>query len=414
MTVRDVLRHRSFAYLLVGRGISLLGSSLASIAVAFAVLDLTGSATDLGLVLAARSLPNVVFLLVGGVVADRLPRHLVLVVTSVGSGASQALAAALLLTDHATIGSLMAIEAVNGASSAFVFPATSGMLPTLVPTAALQPANILFRMTTTAALVGGASAGGVVVAGVGPGWAIAVDAATFLAAAACFALMRLPSGDRLPSSNVVTDLREGWTAFRSRSWLWSVVIAFGVINACEGAGFMTLGPVIADGSFGRAAWGLVLAAQTAGMFLSGLVLLRTRFRRPLFVGMFGSLLFVPPMFLLAADPPVLLLLVATLVAGAGIEVFGLGWDLSMQQHVPPHLLSRVYSYDALGSVVAIPLGQVLAGPVAAARGVHEAVVLFAVLAMAAGVATLFVPAVRRLERTDLDAPAAAEVRAAAG
>jgi MFS family permease len=401
VSVREVVRHRAYTYLLTGRTVSLIGNSMASIAITFAVLDLTGSATDLGLVLAARSVPQVVFLLFGGVIADRLPRHVVLVVTNLLSGATQAAAAALLLTGHASVGALAALGAVNGASTAFIFPASAGLLPQTVPASELQPANVLLRMFSTAAMIGGVSIGGVLVAGVGPGWGLAVDSASFLVAAACFGAIRLDPQERLPASNVLVDLREGWTAFRSRAWLWVVVLAFGIINAAEAAGWNTLGPKIADDTFGRQGWGFVLAAETAGMFLAGLLLLRVRFRRPLFVGMLGVTVWSPLMLVLAAEPSVLVLGAATLVAGAALELFGIGWDLTMQQHVPPHLLSRVYAYDALGSLVAIPVGQVLAGPAAGWLGIRPAVVLCAVVLMVAGLAATASPAVRRLERTDL-------------
>jgi MFS family permease len=401
VSVRQVLGHRSFVALLAWRTVSLLGNGLAGIAITFAVLDLTGSATDLGLVLAARSLPQVVFLLFGGVLADRLPRNLVLVGSSIVSGLTQSLAAVLLLSDHASVAALVAIEAVNGASAAFMFPASAGLLPQTVPAADLQPANVVFRMFSTSALVGGVSVGGVLVAAVGPGWGLVADAVSFFLGAAFFAAIRLAPGERLASSNVLADLREGWGAFRSRTWLWVVVLAFGVINAVHAAGWFTLGPKIADDTFGRQGWGFVLAAETAGMFVAGVVLLRVRFRRPLFVGMLGVMVWSPLMLVLAAEPGVLLLILASFVAGVAIELFGIGWDLSMQQHVPPHLLSRVYSYDALGSLIAIPIGQVLAGPAAGLLGIREAVVLCAVVIMVAGAAATAVPAVRRLERTDL-------------
>lgn len=405
--VRDVLRQRAFVALTAGRTISILGNGLASIAITFAVLDLTGSATDLGLVLAARSLPQALFLLFGGVVADRFPRHLVLVVASIISAASQAVAATLLLTHSATVGSLAAIGAVNGASTAFLFPASAGLLPRTVPAALLQPANVVLRMASTAASIVGVSVGGVLVATVGPGWGVATDAGTFVLGAACFAAVGRRSvdgsavdGADAPRSedNMLRQLREGWSAFRSRTWLWAVVLAFGIINAVHAAGWSTLGPAIADGTFGRRGWGFVLAAETLGAVLSGALLLRLRLRRPLFVGMLGVLAWSPLLLVLAAEPPVLLLGVAAFLAGGAIELFGLGWDLSMQQHVPPHLLSRVYAYDALGSLVAIPVGQVLAGPVAALVGIRPAVALCAVVIMVVGAVTTAVPAVRRLER----------------
>jgi MFS family permease len=403
--VRRVLAHRDFRLLAVGRTVALLGNGLASIALTFAVLDLDGSATDLGIVLAARSIPMVLFLLFGGVIADRLPRHRVLLVSNLVSAASQAAVAALVLSGSAGVASLVWLVAVNGAASAFTFPASAGLLPQTVPPTLLQPANVLFRMASQAAMFAGVSLGGVLVAAVGSGWGLAVDAASFAVAAACFGAIRRAPDELVPTSNVLVDLREGWSAFRSHTWLWVVVLAFGVINAMHAAGWFTLGPTIADQTFGRQGWGFVLGAETAGTVVAGLVLLRTRFRRPLLVGMLGVLAWSPLMLALAGDLPLAALVAASFVAGAALELFGLGWDLSMQQHVPPHLLSRVYAYDALGSLVAIPLGQLLAGPAAALLGAREAVVLCSVTITVAGAAALAVPAVRRLERTDLPATA---------
>lgn len=399
----DALRHVPFRLLVGGRTISLFGNGLASIALTFAVLDLTGSAGDLGLVLAARSIPQVLFLLFGGVLADRLPRHLVLVGSNVVSGLTQVLTAAVVLTGNASIAALIVLGAVNGAAAAITFPASAGLLPQTVPAAVLQPANVVLRMASTAALVSGASIGGILVAALGPGWGLALDGATFLLSAACFAGIRLNPAEKLPTSNVLVELREGWDAFRSRTWLWVVVLAFGVINAVHAAGWFTLGPKIADDTFGRQGWGFVLAAEMAGSFLAGFLLLRRRFRRPLFVGMLGVLAWSPLMIVLGAEPRVFVLIAASLLAGAAIELFALGWDLSMQQHVPPHLLSRVYAYDSLGSLIAIPVGQIMAGPLAKLLGIQEAVILCAVLIMVVGVAAILVPDVRRLERTDLPA-----------
>lgn len=397
-------KYAQYRLLLAGRSVSLLGNGLAAIALAFAVLDLTGSPTDLGIVLAARSVPQVLFLLFAGVIADRLPRHRVLVVANLVSGGSQALAAALLLNGDATVGALIAIEAVNGTATAFVLPASGGLVPQTVPPAALQQANVVLRLASTSAMIGGASLGGILVAAVGPGWGLAVDAATFFVSAFCFALMKVDAAQRHAQSTMWFELRDGWDAFRSRTWLWVVVTAFAAINAAHAAGWYTLGPVIADDTFGRRAWGFVVAAETAGMFLAGLVLLRVRFRRPLFVGMLGVLAWAPLMLVLGSEPRFALLVVISLAGGVGVELFGVGWDLSIQQHVPRHLLSRVYAYDALGSYAAIPVGQVLAGPLASALGVRQAVTACGALVAAAVLITLLVPSVRRLERVDATAP----------
>src|SRR5215210_472019 len=197
------LREREFRLLFAGRTVSLVGSAIAPVALAFAVLDLTGSKTDLGIVLAAREIPVIVFLLVGGIWADRLPRNRVMVGSNVVSGLTQAAVAALLITGNAEIWQLAALASLNGTAGAFFFPASSGVVPQTVPAPLLQQANALLQVAMNGAMIGGAALAGFLVAGVGPGWAIAIDAGTYGLAAACVALMRLPAVVREPATNLV-------------------------------------------------------------------------------------------------------------------------------------------------------------------------------------------------------------------
>ncbi len=403
----EPLHHRAFRLFFVGRTASLLGNMLAGIAVAFAVLDLTGSATDLGIVLAARSVPQVVFLLLGGVIADRLPRHRVLVVANLVAGVSQAAAATLLLTGTATITTLVAAEAVNGASSAMVLPASSGLIPQLVPRRLLQEANALARLGQNSAPVGGAAVGGVVVAALGSGWAVAFDAATFFVSAAFLGAIRLDPQARVPGGNALVDLRDGWREVTERSWLWVVIVAFGFANAAHAGGFLTLGPVIADATFGPAGWGLVVGAETVGMFVGGLLMLRLRLARPLLVGMLGTLPWAGVMLVLALWPQLAPLVVVGVLAGIGLEFFSVGWDLSVQENIPADRLSRVYSYDMLGSFVMIPVGQAAVGPLAGVFGVVSTLLGCAVVVAAAMLLTLAVPSVRGLRRLPQQEPVAA-------
>lgn len=394
----EPLHHRAFRLFFIGRTASLLGNMLAGIAVAFAVLDLTGSATDLGIVLAARSVPQVVFLLLGGVIADRLPRHRVLVVANLVAAVSQAAAATLLLTGTATITTLVAAEAVNGASSAMVLPASSGLIPQLVPRRLLQEANALARLGQNSALVGGAAVGGVVVAAAGSGWAVAFDAATFFVSAAFLGAIRLDPQARVPGGNALADLRDGWREVTGRSWLWVVIVAFGFANAAHAGGFLTLGPVIADGTFGPAGWGLVVGAETVGMFIGGLLMLRLRLARPLLVGMLGTLPWAGVMLVLALWPQLAPLVVVGVLAGIGLEFFSVGWDLSVQENIPADRLSRVYSYDMLGSFVMIPVGQAAVGPLAGVFGVGSTLLGCAGVVAVSMLLALAVPSVRRLRR----------------
>ena len=367
------LRHTPFRWLVTGRTISMFGGAVAPIALAFTVLDLTGSVRDLGVVVGARSLANVAVLVAGGVIADRFPRRLVMMAASTLAALTQALAAVAVLTGSATIPLLVALAVVNGAVSAFSFPASSALLPQTVPAEVRKQANAINRLGLSGAMITGAAAGGIMVAVAGPGFGLAFDAATFAVATVCYALVRVPDV-RDPGAarrRILTDLREGWIEFASRTWLWVVVLGFMFLNAVFAGALLVLGPAVADETIGRAAWGLVLAAQTTGAVVGALIALRLRVRRLLLTGVICMVSELSLLLGLALAPQVGVLLVAALLTGLGMEVFGVAWETTVQANVPADKLARVYSYDALGSHLAVPVGQVAAGPAALAIGVES-------------------------------------------
>jgi predicted MFS family arabinose efflux permease len=398
------LRHREFALLFAARVVSLAGSAMAPVALAFAVLDLGGSATDLGLVLTAAMAARVLFILVGGVVADRVSRSVVMVGSNVVSGAAQLALGALLVAGTAEIWAVAAFAVLASAASSFFFPASQAIVPQTVPVQDLQGANALLRLALNATNVGGAAAGGVLVATVGAGWAIAFDGITYLAAAAILLRMRVV-GSRAAPASFVRELAAGWVAFRSRTWLWVVVVGFGFTNAASASAFGVLGPVVAKDSFGGArAWGVVLAAQAAGFIVGSVVALRLRPARPLLVGVAVMTMTALPLVLLALGGPLPALLLATLLAGVAIDLFTVLWDTSLQGHVPLDVLSRVSAWDALGSWVLMPIGFALVGPTADAIGVGPTLWLAAGIVVAGMLVQLAVGSVRRLPRPDHTAP----------
>ncbi len=410
------LRYVPFRLLMAGRTVNALGNSFAPIALAFAVLDLTGSAADLGLVVGARTLVNVCFLLFGGVLADRLPKHLLMVGASIAAALTQGVVAALVLTGTATIPLLVVLGAINGMVGALALPASASILPLTVPAEVRLQANALNRISLNTAAVLGAPLAGIVVAGVGPGWGIAVDAAAFALAGLLFLPMRVADparavrqpgmigAEQTPGAapdaparpNVVADLRTGWVEFRSRTWLWVVVSAFCVLNAAWSGGLFVLGPLVADETIGRRAWGLVLAAETVGMIIGGLVAIRLRLRRLLFFGVFSCLFMALPVLLLGVAPWLWALLAGSLVAGVMLEQFGVAWETTMQEHVPADKLARVYSYDMVGSFVAMPIGQIAIGPIAQVAGVEATLIGAAVIMTVAVLAMLSSRDVRTL------------------
>jgi MFS family permease len=393
------LAHPAFRWLLAGRFTTIAGNAMAPIALAFAVLDLTSSITSLGIVVAARSLTNVVFLLWGGVVADRLPRHLVLAGSCAVSFASQALIAGLVLTGTASVTWFVVLSAVNGMSSAFSLPASAALVPQTVPADLRLQANALLRLGLNSARIGGAGLGGLLIAFTGPGWGLAVDALSFALAGVFFAFVRVPAAhvaaEHKPS--VLAELKVGWAEFVSRQWVWVVVVAFTFVNAALAGGVMVLGPVLADTTFGRETWGLVLAAQTAGMVAGAFIVMRIKVRRPLLLGVACVASFALLPLVMVVHPVPWLLLVTSFVGGLGLEQFGVAWEVALQHHVPADRLARVYSYDMLGSFLAIPLAQLAIGPVSHAFGTSAALLGCAAICLLATAGMLASRSVRSLE-----------------
>jgi predicted MFS family arabinose efflux permease len=361
--------------------------------------DLDGSATELGLVLAAAWIPQILFMLIGGVWADRLPRNLLMVTTDTTLFCAQAATAALVLTGSAALWNLIALQAVRGLAESFFFPAIAGVVPQVVSPGRLQQANALIRLSHSSTRILGAASAGVVVALAGAGWALAFDAATYLASALFLVRIRLPRSARLAASNFLEELREGWDEFWSRTWLWAIVVASAVANLAMMAGTTVLGPVVAKESLGgAAAWGAIVAAEAVGFVLGGLVVLRFRPERPLFAGCLGMLLTIPLFGALALAAPLPVVIGSAVLAGFGIDVFGVLWTTVMQEQIPENRLSRVSAYDALGSFLVIPVGLVAAGPVADAIGVAETIWLSGAIALGAVGPLLAIGDVRNLRR----------------
>lgn len=404
------LRDRSFAWYFSGRFISTIGSVMAPVALTFAVLDLTGSPSALGEVLAARSIPLVVFLLVGGVVADRFSRSFVMQVSHLLSAVSQGMVAALLLTGVAQLWMVIVLEAINGTVSAFTFPAIQGVVPLVVPRTHIQQANALLGFTRNGLSILGPTIAGLIVVTAGSGWAIAVDALSWLVAAGCMAKLKLPAAMKAQPGKAPSmwhDLVDGWSAFTQHTWIWLIVVAFGFMNAIHAGAWFTLGPVVAKASIGIAGWGYALSAEAVGMLVMTAVLLRLRIGRPLLAGMIGVSALAGPILLLGLSPSLVPLLVLTFVSGCGSELFGIGWSTALQEHIPDQVLSRVSSYDALGSFVAIPVGELTFGPLATAFNARDVMVVGAVIYVVIALITLSSRSVRDLRRADIDPAEAA-------
>ncbi|MFD7920811.1 MFS transporter [Streptomyces sp. NPDC059740] len=391
---------RNFSLLTGASVLSALGNSGALVASAFAVLAAGGSGTDVGLVAAARTVPLVVFLLVGGAVADRLPRQWVMVAANALNCLSQALFALLVLTGRPALWEMASLAALGGTGQAFFAPAASGMLLSAVPEGSSGPAFAVFRMGTNGAGILGAAFGGALVGAVGPGWVLAADAATFAASGALRAFLdvsHIPA--RVPGEGVWADLREGWHEVVGRPWLWSVVLQFAVVNAVVAAGESVYGPLVAEDRLGGAgAWGLALAAFGVGTLAGGALMTRLRPRRVLFAGLLCVLPLAAPSAALALALPTAALSAVMFATGISLEVFGVSWMTALHQEIPEEKFSRVSSYDWLGSLALVPVATAVAGPVQDAVGRTAALWGASALVVLLTVAVLCVPDVRRLHR----------------
>lgn len=391
-----VLRDRDFRLLLGGQAVSVLGDRIVAVALAFAVLEIGGSPSDVGLVLAAGVLPLVASVLVGGVVADRASRRAVMVVADLVRVATQGTMATLLVTGAAEVWMLAVLAGVTGVATGFFSPATMGLLPAIVPPAQLQPANALRSSAISAGEILGPVLAGVLVAVVGAGWAIAADALTFALSAACLALLRLPRHVAPEAQPFLVDLRQGWTAFRSRRWVWAVVAYFAVGNVVWSA-WNVLGPVLVDRDLGGAgAWGVVLGAVGAGALVGSLLATQVDPRRPLvFVALADGVVAIP-LACLAASPSLPLLVGGALLSGAGMTLAVSVWESTLQRHVPHDALSRVSSYDWFGSLVLAPVGLAIWAPIAALIGTSAALWVAFGVAAASTVVLVSTPDIRRL------------------
>ncbi len=397
------LRHRDFRYLWLAQSASVIGDRIVIVALALFVIELTGSASDLGLVLAAAGLPLVAFLLVGGVWADRLPRHRVMVVTDLVRFALHGVLATLIFIGVVTIWELIVIEALFGTAEAFFRPAANGLLPQTVPEAEIQQAQGLSALSNNIGEFAGPALATALVLGLGAGWAFALDAATFLISAALLSRVRPSRREaRRPAQEGVgvwDEIREGYREVRSRDWVWATLVAFCAALFTGLAPWFVLGPVVAREQYGEiGVYGLVSAVLGVGTIVGSLLGISWRPRFPMRAAMLAILLWPAAAVLYAAGVTLVLVVPAMLVGGAGIALFDVWWATALSERIPADKLSRVSSYDWMVSLGLLPLGYVLAGPLASALGAVDVLLggsLLAALALGLGLLPRQTRALRR-------------------
>jgi MFS family permease len=394
--VFDVLRERNLARFAAATAVSALGNGMADIALAFAILGL-GGPSELGVVFVAREIPLVALLLLGGVWADRISRKLILVSADLVRSAAQASIAVLLLTGTADLWKIVILQVAFGSANAFSRPAYTGLVQQLVRPEMLQRANALLGLARSPAQIAGPALGAVIVTAASPAWALAADATTFATSAALVLSLHLGRVTRGAMNSVLADLREGWKEFTSRTWVWTIVGYFGLYQLTLFPALLVLGPFVAKEQLGGAgAWGTILAIEAIGSVIGGVVALRVRFSRPLVA---LTLLAMPEaliLLLLAVPAPVPVIAATAFVAAVCLTMGNVLWFSTLQRHIPEHAISRISSFDWLGSVVFNPIGYVLVGPLSGLIGVPQTLVLAGSLNIVFGLVLLTVRSVRSL------------------
>ena len=396
--LKNLSSHEGFSMLVTARLISNVGNGLSPIALAYGVLSLPGAdGSDLSIVMGARYLPLIVFMLFGGVFADRFQRNRIVGGSDIIGSALVAVSAISLIAGFSSILLLAIMGALFGFLNALWWPAMSGVLPEILPKEKLQEGNAIIGLMSNIGVVFGTLLGGVIVTLTSPGWALLIDGLTFFIAGLIVWNLKLDAKSRIESPGILDDLRVGWREFISRSWLVTMVIAFAFINMAFDSMITILGPLnFSDPETGPRNWSYNLAGLTIGMMIGGIIVLKFKFKHPLFVSMILVAISGVWDFALAFDLSLAISIAAGVFSGIAVEIFLVTWSTSMQTHIPEESFSRVNAYDSLGSYGFAPLGIIIAGPLAEAFSVNSILFATGAITLLASVVALSVKSVRTL------------------
>ena len=396
--IRELRSHKGFSMLASARFISNVGNGMSPIALAYGVLSIPGAdGGDLSIVMSARFFPMIAFMLFGGVFADRFQRNRIVGGSDVIGSFLAATSAISLILGFPSVWLLVVMGGLFGVLNALWWPAMSGVLPEILPKEKLQEGNAIIGLMSNIGYISGTLLGGIIVASFNAGWGLLVDAISFFIAGLIVWNLDLPSKSKIESPGIIHDLTVGWREFISRSWVVTMVLTFAIINMAFESMLQVLGPLnFSDPVSGPRSWSLNLAGMTTGMMIGGFIVLKRKFKRPLFISMILIAISVIWDFSLALDLPLIICVISAIFSGLTIEFFMVTWATSLQSHIPEESYSRVNAYDALGSFGIAPLGIVISGPLATHFGVNTILVATGTLTFIAACASLTVKSVRSL------------------
>lgn len=397
--LRRLTKYPGFTNLIAARFISNVGNGLSPIALAYGVLGLAGATPrDLSLVMVSRFAPIIILMLFGGVIGDRFKRNRIVGGADILGSSFAAVSAISFIAGFANVPLLCLMGGLFGVLNALWWPAFAGVLPEILPKESLQKGNAVVGLVSNIAVVTGALLGGTLVTLYGSGWALLVDAISFLLAGILVWRINLPPLPEREKNSMLHDLRVGWREFSSRSWVVVVVVAFTFINFCFEATISVLGPLaFQSGGNGPRNWSFNLAALTSGMIIGGVISIKSHFKRPLVTGMVAIATTAFWNFSIGFSTALPLILVTAVIAGVALEIFTVVWSTSMQANIPEESYSRVISYDALGSFALAPIGVAVAGPIAQAVGTSDTLIAAGAIVLVASIIPLTFQSVRNLK-----------------
>lgn len=390
------LANSHFRVLWGGQSLSFLGDAVVPIALSLAVIELGASAAELGLVLAAGSLPRLIFVIVGGVFADRLRRQHVMMVANVVNMLAQVFMGFELLNSSPSFAYIALLSACSGIASAFYIPASRALLPAVVGSNQIASANTVVSISQQGALIVGPALGTLIFFSVGAGWAMIGNGLTFGISAATLACLRLPRATS-ERRGFLSELSAGWLEVRHRNWLWFSLVAHAVWNLGF-ALYQTLGPlIVASTGGGGLAWALVAQGGALGALVGAVLSSVVRPRRPLIS--VSVLLAVESLLLLslAMRAALWIIVVSAALTYAGVEIMAVLWNTAIQDRTPPRTLARVASYDFLVTYSLKPVGQIFAAPMVSILGFETLLIAAAIVVAVANFIVLVSADVRNLK-----------------
>ena len=393
-----LLRNPNFARLFTAYLITFTGNAMAPIAIAFGVLELTGSTRDSAIVIAAPIVAQIMILLVGGALADRTSRQKMMVRAECVAAASQMTIAVLFLTGTATVPLLACFMFINGTAMAFYAPASTGFIPQVVEREKLQPANAILGTARSSATTIGAALAGILVALFGAGVTLAIDAISFAISAFLLVGITARHQESGGTDSIVAELVLGWKEFISHQWLWAMVLQFTIMVAAFEATFGLLGPAIMRNEMGGAAdWGLVMAGMGIGTITGGFIAMLLKPGRPMLLAALTCFFFMGTPAALAYLMPLPLIITAAVIGGIAGQVFFVLWQTTLQREIPLQMLSRVAAYDHLGSIALAPLGVVIGGFLFESIGGQTTLLIATAAIFVPTLLVLLVPGIWRLK-----------------